>query len=149
MIVIGIIGITGNIMYKTSTYVPDEYSGDFTNDIICKTDSIKSIKPELTVDNVLKYIIKLDIKHPLIVLKQAVYETGWFKCINCSLDENNLFGFRRTKDYLKFNHWTESVEFYKEWQSKYYKEGDYYQFITKIGYAEDSNYINRLKSIKL
>lgn len=111
---------------------------------------IKDTLPELTLENVLIEIIKNDIKHPLIVLKQVIWETGWLKCKNCSLDYNNLCGMGwNGKTYHKYNHWTESIQAYHAWQLKYYKEGDYYQFLENIGYATDSNYINKLKSIEL
>ena len=48
--------------------------------------------PELTVDNVKEAIIEAGI-HSEIVLKQAILETGWLKCTNCSLTRNNIFGF--------------------------------------------------------
>lgn len=122
-------------------------------------DSIESRNtlPELTKDNVIAYICKKEIQHPLIVFAQAMYETGWLKCTGCSLDYNNLFGLKPSKNYIKFNHWTESVDFYKEWQDKHYKSGDYYEFLRCMwkrsdgscqSYAEDPNYINKLKSIE-
>jgi hypothetical protein len=111
---------------------------------------IKDTLPELTLENVLIEIIKNDIKHPLIVLKQVIWETGWLKCKNCSLDYNNLCGMGwNGKTYHTYNHWTESIQAYHDWQLKYYKEGDYYQFLENIGYATDTNYINKLKSIEL
>ena len=59
---------------------------------------------ELTVDNVLIEICKNDIKHPIIVLKQVLLETGHLKCTNCSLDYNNLFGIGwNGKTYFRVN----------------------------------------------
>jgi hypothetical protein len=111
---------------------------------------IKDTLPELTLDNVLIELIKQDVKHPLIVLKQVIWETGHLKCKNCSLDVNNLLGFAWTgKSYRKYNHWTESIKDYKIYQLKYYKGGDYYQFLEDIGYAESQEYCNSLRSIKL
>lgn len=126
-------------------------SSQFVTEFNYKVDSLQNTfkpPPELTQEAVLVYIVKSDIKFPLIVFKQAMYETGWLKCKNCSLKYNNLFGFR-TRDYLKFDHWTKSVDFYKTWQDTYYKEGDYYDFIKNVGYAEDPNYIKVLKSLKI
>lgn len=115
-----------------------------------KIEQVKDTLPELTLDNVLIEIIKHDIKHPLIVLKQVIWETGWLKCKDCSLDSNNLCGMGWDgSSYHTYNHWTESIEAYRIWQLKYYKEGDYYQFLEDIGYATDTNYINKLKSIQL
>ena len=104
----------------------------------------------LTISNVLRVIIKEDIKEPLIVLKQAMLETRWLKCSQCSLNFNNLFGMGwNGNTYFKYDHWIESVQHYKVWQNLNYREGDYYQFLEKVGYAETKDYVIRLKGIKL
>lgn len=112
---------------------------------------VKDTLPELTLDNVLKEIINQDIKYPLIVYRQVIWETGWLRCKDCSLDYNNLFGMGwNGNSYHSYNYWTESIRAYKIWQLKYYKGGDYYQFLEDIGYAEDEkNYTKNLKFIKL
>jgi hypothetical protein len=111
----------------------------------------ESIGDSLTLDNIRDYILVIGIKKPDIVLRQAILETGWMKCKNCSLDYNNLFGFRYRKKYIKFNHWKESVHYYANWQYyKGYVEGDdYYEWLENIGYAEDINYKVKLESVKL
>ena len=90
-----------------------------------------------------------EIQHPEIVFRQAILETGWFKCENCSMDHNNLFGFYWKKKYLEFDTWQESVVYYSRWQKRHYKGGDYYQFLEEIGYATNPDYIKLLKGIKL
>ena len=89
------------------------------------------------------------VKHSQIVYAQAVLETGHFKSDLC-LNNNNLFGLYNSKrgKYHKFDHWTESVIAYKDFiQYKYKPSEDYYKFLQRIGYAEDSNYISKLKGI--
>ena len=89
------------------------------------------------------------VKHPQIVYAQAVLETGHFKSKVC-LNYNNLFGLydSKSKDYYKFNHWTESIVAYKEWvQTKYQPPNNYYTFLEEINYAEDENYTKLLKEI--
>jgi len=112
-------------------------------------DKIKVVKTKvgdsLNKENLLEYILERRIKYPIIVFKQAMLETGWLKCNNCSRRFNNLFGFLTKKGYLSFNHWKKSVDYYKWWQDKLYKGGDYYVFIKRIGYAEDPEYIIKLK----
>ena len=84
-----------------------------------------------------------------IVYAQAVLETGHFKS-NVCLNYNNLFGLydSKSKDYYKFNHWTESIIAYKEWvQIKYQPPNNYYTFLEEINYAEDENYTKLLKEI--
>jgi len=88
------------------------------------------------------------VKHVDIVLRQSILETGWYKCKDCSLDNNNLFGFISSKGgYMKFDTWQESVKEYSVWQHRFYKSGDYYAFLQRIGYAEDKTYINKLKQL--
>lgn len=48
-------------------------------------------------DSVYAYILKADIKHPEIVLRQAILETGWFQSKHL-MKRNNLFAFRSTKN---------------------------------------------------
>lgn len=89
------------------------------------------------------------VKHSQIVYAQAVLETGHFKSDLC-LNDNNLFGLYNSKKgkYYKFDHWIESVIAYKDFiQYKYKPSEDYYKFLQRIGYAEDSNYISKLKGI--
>ena len=87
------------------------------------------------------------VKHVDIVVRQSVVETGWYKCTNCSLDKNNLFGFFYKGKYLEFETWQDSVKEYAVWQRRFYKGGDYHVFLKRIGYAEDPNYIHKLKTV--
>lgn len=90
-----------------------------------------------------------EVKHPQIVYAQAILETGHFKSDLC-LSGNNLFGLynSRKKQYYKFDHWAESVVAYLDYvQDRYKPPNDYYKFLSDIGYAEDPDYINKLKGI--
>lgn len=97
---------------------------------------------------VLKAINYYEIKYPKIVLAQAILETGHYKSKLCK-ENNNLFGLYNSvkKEYFKFSHWSESVEAYKKYVQYKYKEGDYYNFLDSIGYASDSLYISKIKTI--
>lgn len=89
------------------------------------------------------------IEHPDIVYAQALLETGHFKSVGC-LKHNNLFGLynSKAKRYCRFNHWSESVVAYKEWiQRRYKPPEDYYEFLKRIHYARDPEYIKKLKKI--
>lgn len=100
-------------------------------------------------DKLMEALIHYNIKFPEIVYAQAILETGHFKSRVCK-KYNNLFGLynSRTKDYYKFNHWSESVIAYAKYIQYKYREGeDYYNFLSRIGYAEDPLYINKLKVI--
>ena len=85
---------------------------------------------------------KYDVKFPQIVAAQALLETGYFTSRVC-LENNNLFGLRRPSNgcYYTFNSWEESVKAYKDYVQYKYKGGNYYDFLNRIGYAEDGGYI--------
>ncbi len=108
----------------------------------------EDVIPELTVENLKIELEKAGIEETDVVLRQAILETGWFKCTSCSLGTNNLFGFFYKGKYLKFDNWVESVKYYKWWQDKLYTGGDYYAFLKKVGYATSPNYIKHLESLK-
>lgn len=94
------------------------------------------------------------IKHPDVVLAQAILETGWFESNICK-KKNNIFGLfnNRKMDFFKFKHWGLSVKGYKDLFQYKYKppdnatDEDYYRFLKKAGYAEDPNYINKVRKI--
>ena len=101
--------------------------------------------PELTIHNLYKEIIRNGIRHPKIVLAQAILETGWFRSKACR-HRNNLFGLTnpRTGKYYAFGHWTESVRAYYTKVHYRYKKGNYLLWLRDIGYAEDPNYIRSI-----
>lgn len=90
-----------------------------------------------------------EIQYPEIVTSQSILETGHYKSKVC-LQYNNLFGLYNSKkrDYYSFDHWTESVKAYYDLVQYRYNEGDYYAWLSKIGYAEDPNYITKVKSVQ-
>lgn len=108
------------------------------------TDSTTNL-PELTIPNLLAEIKRNGIRHPKIVLAQAILETGWFRSSVCR-NKHNLFGLTnpRTKTYYEFNHWTESVRAYYAKVQYRYKGGNYLLWLKKIGYAEDPGYIRAI-----
>ncbi len=97
-------------------------------------------------DMVFSYICEMEIQHPHIVMQQAIIETGGFRAEKL-LSKNNIFGFKRKGKVIIFNHWKESVDFYKEWQTKRYTnpDEDYYSFLRRIRYATNPHYIAHLK----
>lgn len=115
-----------------------------------------------SVEDVWKYINKVGIYCPTVVMKQAIAESGWFRS-DMYLTTNNLFGMRFPKvrptnavdiykGYAVYNHWMDSVIDYKIWQefcfkTPIYSEEQYYSLLAK-SYAVSPNYIDLLKSIK-
>ena len=113
-----------------------------------KRTSPKSELPELTIPNLYAEIIQNGIRHPKIVLAQAILETGWFTSPVCR-NKHNLFGLTnpRTGKYFEFGHWTESVRAYYTKVQYRYKGGNYLLWLKNIGYAEDPRYVRSLSRI--
>lgn len=110
-----------------------------------KRTSPKSKLPELTIPNLYAEIVRNGIRHPKIVLAQAILETGWFTSPVCR-NKHNLFGLTnpRTGKYFEFDHWTESVRAYYTKVQYRYKGGNYLLWLRDIGYAENPNYIREV-----
>jgi flagellum-specific peptidoglycan hydrolase FlgJ len=132
--------IYGLYCLSTGKSPRDNYNPTFKHQkmVVVDTPTVELVKNE---------ILRLNIKYPEIVLAQSVLETGWFKSRRC-LEDHNLFGFRTKKGYKLYESWESSVFSYKTWQIKYYRgEEDYYEFLTNIGYFEDSTYNIKLKQL--
>lgn len=112
--------------------------------------------PALTIPNLYQEIIRNGIRHPKIVLAQAILETGWFRSPLCR-NRHNLFGLTnpKTGKYYEFNHWTESVRaYYTKVQYRYGQKSrinssdvDYLKWLRDIGYAEDPRYIQTVVQV--
>ena len=112
--------------------------------------------PALTIPNLYQEIIHNGIRHPKIVLAQAILETGWFRSPLCR-NRHNLFGLTNSKTgkYYEFNHWTESVRaYYTKVQYRYGQKSrinssdvDYLKWLRDIGYAEDPRYIQAVVQV--
>lgn len=151
-----IVGFWTVLMLGSYSIIKDYYPPTRTISEIQK-DTLEYCYYECTIENVYSEIMKADIKFSEIVLRQCLLETGYFTSYNCTV-RNNLFGMKGgTKDsnnvhgYKVFEHWTKSVHDYKDWQERNYGDSDleYYSFLESIGYAESTEYISKLKSIKL
>ncbi len=86
------------------------------------------------------------IKHPEIVYAQYRLETGNGKS-RAFTEYNNAFGFIYKRKLMRFKSVEACVEYYKTWQAKRYVAGDYFEFLKKIGYAEEEGYIELLKKM--
>lgn len=108
---------------------------------------LMSDNPEKDLPKVLNYY---GVMYPDIVRAQAILETGHFRS-KVFREYNNLFGLYDSKnqDYFKFEHWSESVAAYISMvQYKYKPPDNYYSFLEKLGYATDTNYIQKVKRIE-
>jgi len=106
------------------------------------------INKELTLSNLLEVMKEVGLSNRLIVLAQAVLETGNFSSKVCK-QYNNLFGLydSRHHDYYRFEKWEDSVVAYQKFIQYRYKGGNYFQFLKRIGYAEDRHYISKVAKI--
>lgn len=93
-------------------------------------------------------IVKANLQHPKIVLKQAIQESGHFKS-KAAINKNNILGIMQGSRIRYFSSVEECLLFYKERIQNRYNGGDYYMFLKRIGYAEDKNYTQKLKNTPL
>ena len=132
------------IITKDSTLTKDS-----TFKVKVKKSTIKDTKVSLlplTEKNLKKELIRQGVSHPNIVLAQAKLESNLGKS-EVAKRTNNLFGLRKGKRYRRFSHWTQCITAYKNLIQSRYDGGNYYTFLNRIGYAEDSNYTDRLKDL--
>ena len=103
---------------------------------------------KLNESNLYDELIAQGVEFPDIVLAQAILETGYFKSHAC-MNKNNLFGLRKGDGtYMSFDHWTDAVAAYVRYIQKWEEPPtDYYRYLDKLGYAEDSSYIAKVKEI--
>ena len=141
-----IIGLTTILFVHNTnrgTVVPVEMNETIVVDSI---PSFTNLSPSDGLKMALEYY---GVKYPDIVYAQAILETGYFTSQQY-VKYNNLFGLYNSnkKQYYRFNHWSESVEAYINMVEYKYKDGtDYYHFLKTLPYAEDPQYINKIKQI--
>lgn len=114
---------------------------------ITTKDTIKEIsnKP-LSEVNLKKELKKQGIPHSDIVFAQAKLESNLGKS-SVYKKTNNLFGLTHGKTYRSYSHWTYCVQDYKKCISSKYNGGSYYKFLEELPYAEDPEYIKKLKEL--
>ena len=103
---------------------------------------------DLTIENLIATMQHYGLHHQSVVLAQALLETGFLSSSVCR-NKHNLFGLRRRDgQYYEFPTWQESVKGYRDMIQYRYKGGDYYEFLRRVPYAEDPNYIYKVKKIE-
>lgn len=111
----------------------------------------------LTVEEVRDEIYYCDLLYPEIVLAQSIKEAGWeYNSYNAE-KRHNLFGLKGGKKsesnkygYKIFDHWSESIDDYKNRiQNRYIEGEDYFKFLIRIKYfqSDSGKYISDLKWI--
>lgn len=106
-------------------------------------------------------IIENGIRHPDIVLAQAILESGYLTS-QVFIENNNLFGMRfperrptvalsKNRGYSVYNCWIDSVKDYKLFQEFLFRKkektrDEYFDYLNRV-YAEDPNYVPFLKKV--
>lgn len=113
---------------------------------IVKCDTVYASRiPNKT--SVLAELKKQNVPHSKIVAAQAIHETANFKSRLCKT-HNNIFGIKKNdKEYKKYDNYIACISDYKKRISSKYKGGDYYNFLVNMRYAEDPEYVQKLKRI--
>jgi uncharacterized FlgJ-related protein len=115
---------------------------------------------EFSKEKLKEYVLQLNIKFPQVVLAQAELESGHFKSVIFK-ENNNFFGMKEAKlrpttnkggnrGHAVYDSWRDCVVDYALYQTTYLndiKSQDEYLDYLKQNYAEDPNYILRLKEI--
>lgn len=143
------------LTYKGKSVNPDgfiAYLNRYIRSLQERIDGIThagdSVAHSLTVGNLLAAMDRHNVRFKKVVLAQALLETGYFTSRVCR-ECHNLFGLRRPSDgsYYRFDRWEDSVKAYRDYVQYKYTGGDYYEFLDHIGYAEDRDYIAKVRSI--
>jgi len=115
---------------------------------------------KFTEKNLIKLIDRLNFRHPHIVLAQAKLESGNYSS-KVFIENNNLMGMKEAKvrinlakgtknNHAYYDNWVESILCYGYWYSTYASksktEEQFYNLLGRM-YAEDPNYLIKLKSI--
>lgn len=120
--------------------------------------------PELTKQNVIKFIKQLPLQHADILYQKIILETGHLTS-QLATNYNNLTGMRvvkkrittqsgiAIKGYGKYDDWRDSILDYLLWQQSVVKKklskSEYYDFTAKIYSVRKNEYVKTLKQIRL
>ena len=127
-----------------------------SNQVLISNSSVQEFSQGALVD----LLKQLNVKHPHIVLAQAILETGTFNS-DIFRQNHNLFGMKQAKirvctakgtnlGHAYYDNWVESVYDYALYQSSYLRdlktEESYFNYLGS-NYAEDPNYVKSLKRV--
>jgi len=103
-----------------------------------------------TKKEVYNYCIEIGIQNPEFVTAQTQLETGYYNPNSLGMKNNNLLCFK-WGTFLEFNHWKESLDYYKRWMDRkgiyYYKDLNTL-LINEWGAGDMVGYISKVEWIK-
>lgn len=127
----------------------ENYSSKLTRkSVTCDTSFLMS--KELNDSILYLALVHYKVKNPKAVLAQAKLESGNFTSSHY-ITKNNFLGLYNSqkKEYYKFDHWTDCIINYKTMIEYRLKDGEnYYKFLSRIRYASDPSYIDKVKLIE-
>jgi len=117
----------------------------------------KFISTECSEENVIAFLNEGRFKFKAITYRVAKLESGFRSYL--AMNNNNLFGMKLARSrittangqqmgFAAYSHWTMSVIDFYLYSQNLHSEDDVYDYM-QGSYAEDSNHIQRLKSIPL
>lgn len=158
MVIGGVLAIAGITTAIMMTRINDvRFLTQETKEIIIKESNEKNA---FNPDRLKAYILELNIKFPHIVYAQAKLESGEFKS-HIFRENNNFFGMKvatkrpttnkgEENGHAYFDTWKDCVVDYALYQAQYLSdlktESEYYEYLRQ-NYAEDPNYVDKLKKI--
>lgn len=131
-----------------SFHVENYSSKPTRKSVTCDTSFLMS--KELNDSVLYLALVHYKVKNPKAVLAQAKLESGNFTSSHC-VTKNNFLGLYNSqkKEYYKFDHWTDCIISYKTMIEYRLKDGEnYYKFLSRIRYASDPSYIDKVKLIE-
>jgi hypothetical protein len=101
---------------------------------------------------VYRLLLKHEIQHPRIVMKQILLESADLTSYS-TRHRNNILGLMKSTKYSMKHRRFKSVEDCIKWYKKHiqnrYHGGDYYTFLRKARYCPEKTYISRVKRRKI
>lgn len=149
---LGLVSFSSGVVYLKSN--PQAF--DWESEIVI----INPNQKEFSEENLVELMKQWNIKFPHIVLAQSMLETSNYKS-SIFKENHNLFGMKEAKrrvtvskgtnrNHAYYNNWIESLLDYGFYQSHYLNEirteQQYFNYLSQY-YAEDSNYITKIKKI--
>lgn len=112
----------------------------------------------LNWENIDYWLEYFKVQYPDIIKAQIVQECGWNLDSKKAIQNNNILGLTKatqrltTATYIEDGHagypnFISCIKDFSIYQQKYYNGNDYYEFIQKSNYSQDSTYIKKIKII--
>lgn len=134
------------LMDENSLYY-EEVNGKPVHVMMTDSGAIRVDTLPLNIRNYFAICDMYDISDPEKVYAQSCLESGHFTSTRFKTKNNHL-GIKAGKNYAEYDNWTQCLKAYADKVQYKKKSGeDHYVFLARIGYAEDTEYINKVKAV--